>query len=255
MCTIVIATRVFEDAPLVVAANRDEAFSRPAEGPEIRDFGAGPVLSPIDLHAGGSWVGLNPHRLFVGLTNRQACNADPGRRTRGELVARFLGARSLDQARQMAAETEVAAYNPFHLAVVGLGGGFVLWNHDDHPRLYELEPGIHVLTERFAGYAAGEGARRQNTSRPERARELAAAWTATASAPPDAQLQALLSDHRDQGFEDLRVAIEDFDYGTRSALTLRLAADMDASSLTWSEGAPREGSFVDRSDLLRALAR
>jgi hypothetical protein len=248
MCTIVIASRVFEGAPLVVAANRDEAFARPAEGPEIRDFGAGPVLSPLDLQAGGSWVGLNPAGIFVGLTNRQTDAPDPHRRSRGELVARFLGVAELDEAREMAEATVVEQYNPFHLAVVGTTGGFVLWNDGDRSRRYELEPGVHVLTERFAGGAAGSGARRGTTTRPERVQELTQAWTG-GSAPSNEQLQRLLGDHRGSGFEDLRVAIEGFGYGTRSALTLRLGAEPQYSSFTWSEGPPRDGSFVTSANL------
>lgn len=255
MCTIVIATRVFQDAPLIVAANRDEAFDRPAQGPAIRSFNAGPkVLAPRDLAAGGTWVGLNRHGVFVAITNRHTNKTDPQRTSRGKLVAQALSFESVSAAEDWAHGVDVSAYNPFHLAVLNTESGFVLWNHEDRSRLYQLEPGVHVLTERFAGARAGPGARLANTSRPERVLSLVEAWKTGGNSPSDAALQKLLADHTGAGFEDLKIAIDGLAYGTRSALTFRLSSEgPGSSSFTWSEGPPAAGTFVDSSELLRQL--
>ncbi|MDR9382369.1 MAG: NRDE family protein, partial [Natronomonas sp.] len=54
MCTLIVAWRVFDDAPVCVAANRDEATDRPSSPPRVRE-GDRPVLAPRDERAGGTW--------------------------------------------------------------------------------------------------------------------------------------------------------------------------------------------------------
>ncbi|ELK45622.1 hypothetical protein D320_21146, partial [Haloferax sp. BAB-2207] len=71
MCTLILAWQVFEDAPVVVAANRDEQLGRPAEPPRRWENGDGPaIVAPRDAEAGGTWVGYNDAGVFVGITNR-----------------------------------------------------------------------------------------------------------------------------------------------------------------------------------------
>ena len=46
MCTLVALHRCAPGAHLWVAANRDEYFDRPAEGPALRDGVGGPIVAP-----------------------------------------------------------------------------------------------------------------------------------------------------------------------------------------------------------------
>ena len=82
MCTLALAVGVSPSLPLVVAANRDELLARPAVPPFLwpREPGAPRILSPRDEVAGGTWLGLNEHALFVGITNRAGAPPDPARR-------------------------------------------------------------------------------------------------------------------------------------------------------------------------------
>ena len=57
MCLIVLAWQVHADYPLVVAANRDEFFARPA-APAGFWADHPDVLAGRDLQAGGSWLGV-----------------------------------------------------------------------------------------------------------------------------------------------------------------------------------------------------
>src|SRR5690349_17969999 len=101
MCTILAALGVWEETPLVIAANRDEALDRPASEPRVWPAGEVAdrvVLAPRDLRAGGTWLGLNDAGLFVGITNRRA-PADPTRRSRGDIVFEALGAADHRDAR------------------------------------------------------------------------------------------------------------------------------------------------------------
>jgi uncharacterized protein with NRDE domain len=69
MCTLIVLHRCIPGRPLVVAANRDEFLDRPAEGMALRTSRTGTILSPLDLEAGGTWVGLSQRGVFAGLTN------------------------------------------------------------------------------------------------------------------------------------------------------------------------------------------
>lgn len=89
MCLIVFAWRPGHATPLIVAANRDEFYARPslplAQWPE-----AVPVYAGRDLEAGGTWLGIGANGRFAALTNIRNPHLPPARKSRGELVARFL---------------------------------------------------------------------------------------------------------------------------------------------------------------------
>jgi uncharacterized protein with NRDE domain len=89
MCLIVFAWRPGHAQPLIVAANRDEFYARPslplAQWPEAPHVHAG-----RDLEAGGTWLGVGANGRFAALTNIRDPHQPPARKSRGELVARFL---------------------------------------------------------------------------------------------------------------------------------------------------------------------
>ncbi|MDY7562924.1 NRDE family protein [Pseudomonas sp. 10B1] len=89
MCLIVFAWRPTHRQPLIVAANRDEFYARPTQ-PMTEWHDAPGVYAGRDLEAGGTWLGIGNHGRFAALTNIRDPNHPPGRRSRGELVARFL---------------------------------------------------------------------------------------------------------------------------------------------------------------------
>lgn len=148
MCTLIVLHRCVPGKPLVVAANRDEFFARPAEGPAIRSSGKGRVLAPLDLEAGGSWVGLSESGLFAGLTNLRPIGSigsiEKKRRSRGEVVMAALESRSAEEAAETLLRLEAGAYNPFQLCVADAKSASLLV-YRDTPRIFALEPGLHVV--------------------------------------------------------------------------------------------------------------
>src|SRR5450432_4117459 len=90
MCLLIALSQVVDGAPLMVAANRDEFYARPATGVTVlRD--AGPrILGGRDLVAGGTWLAVNADGVLAGLTNQPTGHSpDPAKRTRGELPLLF----------------------------------------------------------------------------------------------------------------------------------------------------------------------
>ncbi|WP_232688595.1 NRDE family protein [Halobacterium zhouii] len=167
MCTLAFAWRVYDDAPLVVAANRDEAVGRPASPPAVH--GESPqVLMPRDEEAGGTWIGVNEHRVFVAVTNRrveledddsqerpfaQSEERGSSRRSRGLLVTDALDAESASDAvevvRRELADREYAGFN----LVVADDEDCVLLEWDGVLRRHDLESGTHVVVNE--GYDDG----------------------------------------------------------------------------------------------------
>src|SRR5678815_1232251 len=117
MCTLVALHRCTPDAPLWVAANRDEYLERPAEGPALRNGRAGALVAPLDRRAGGTWWGLNAHGVFAAITNRPTSQLDATRRSRGQLVIDALCAGSARAAADALAPLGRDLYNPFNLFV------------------------------------------------------------------------------------------------------------------------------------------
>ncbi|MDY0014242.1 MAG: NRDE family protein [Rhodocyclaceae bacterium] len=86
MCLILVAWRAHPDFPLVVAANRDEWFARPAT-PAAWWADPPGILAGQDLEAGGTWLGINRQGAFAGLTNFRDPTRQPlGGPSRGALV-------------------------------------------------------------------------------------------------------------------------------------------------------------------------
>src|SRR5262245_20567030 len=126
VCTLAVYVGCFHDHPLVVAANRDEAFARPSLPPEVlrhdapRAFGGGAVT------AGGTWLGVNEHGLVAGVLNRQVrLPRDLTCRSRGQLCLELLGRRDAAGAADRIAREPAGRYNPFNLLLADAIGAFV----------------------------------------------------------------------------------------------------------------------------------
>ena len=91
MCFVAVALGISKNFPLVLAANRDEIFSRPAE-PMTRWVESPSVIAGRDLSAGGTWLGLSQEGRFAALTNSGTATVSrkPGTVSRGMIVKDFL---------------------------------------------------------------------------------------------------------------------------------------------------------------------
>lgn len=109
----------------MLAANRDEYYTR--QGEPIRLRGGSPLsfLAPLDPVAGGTWIGLNEAGLVVLVTNQPApTDARRDRApSRGQLVRTLLEeSRSVEDAGEVLEREDPARFNPFSLLVAGPEG-------------------------------------------------------------------------------------------------------------------------------------
>jgi len=262
VCTLIAVHRRVRGAPLVVAANRDEYYDRPAEPPALRRTGGpggtggahggsperrcGPIVAPLDLRAGGTWLGVNAMGVFAAVTNLRAAKPDPARRSRGMVVMDALreptAAGSADFLKTLSEET----YNPFNCFVADRERAFHL-TYRDAPHLKELAAGVHVI-----GNADSEDAPEPRTER------VRSAVEAVAGGARDEVLEALASvcrehETRERGISDTCVHLGA--YGTRSSTLLLIADERSASRLLFADGPPCEVEYEDFSPLLHEQSR
>lgn len=145
MCLIAFAWRAHPEYRLVLAGNRDEFHSRPA-APLGWWADAPDVLGGRDLEAGGTWLAVARAGRFATVTNyREDLRPQPGLRSRGELVTRFLADR--ESAREFAEGLDGENYAGFSLLAAtfsGEGELVYLSNRGDAPR--PLAPGVYGLS-------------------------------------------------------------------------------------------------------------
>ena len=142
MCLVVIAFRVSEESPRIVAANRDGFHERPAKPAHWWPDMPG-VVAGRDLQAGGTWLGLHRSGRFATVTNFQDDRPGSGPfESRGRLVADFLTGNysAMDYLASIRGET----FAGFNLLLCDGRTLAYRSNRDGGPR--NLAPGIYGLS-------------------------------------------------------------------------------------------------------------
>jgi uncharacterized protein with NRDE domain len=246
MCTLIVLHRCFAEAPLVLAANRDEFLNRPSEKPTLHQPGSRKVLAPRDLCAGGTWLGLNDVGVFAAVTNRPCQSPDPSFRSRGLVVFDALCEASAADVISAFGTLPERAYNPFNFFVSDGDAAFAA-TYEGKLRVARLDPGPHVI-----GNADPDDRRV-----PKIARSLASAERIAAGGVDDA-LEALAEVCRSHEGDGARGALDDTcihagGYGTRSSTLVRLGPDASHNEFHHAEGAPCQTAYEDLTPFLFEL--
>jgi uncharacterized protein with NRDE domain len=152
MCFFAMLYRMFDEYPLIVAANRDEFLDRPGTPPfELRPG----VLAGQDPRSGGTWLGVNRRGLIVAVTNRYekgdrhpqtTAGAGPLFRSRGLLCLDLL---ELDRVSQVesALRGQFArhAYNEFNLIAADRENALAVTLAHGRLSISPLTPGLHIV--------------------------------------------------------------------------------------------------------------
>ena len=148
MCLAAIAISQHPRFPWVVAANRDEFFSRPAAPLAWWQPADGEpaLLSGRDLVAGGTWLGVNLQGRFAMVTNVREPRRTPlvSSPSRGELVTRWLRQNEPDDV--LLQDGLLTPRNGFNLLAGQLGGESGLWFNNRLARHRSLGPGVFGLS-------------------------------------------------------------------------------------------------------------
>jgi hypothetical protein len=244
MCTLLVAAGVVPGVPFLVVANRDEQLDRASVGPALSADGA--VLAPRDLEAGGTWLGLNRHGVFVAITNRFLGPRDPARVSRGVLVADALAQTSARAVHERLAAVPASRHNGFHLVYADVGGGDVLATVSDGTTRAQLVlgRGLHVVTERSFG--AGDDRGRLARIRRAFDHACAAAGGDALDLDPASPFTRVLTEHDEASpFDATCIHADALRYGTRSATLLAVKGlPAPRARMLWAEGPPCRTPFV-----------
>ncbi|WP_418314715.1 NRDE family protein [Piscinibacter sakaiensis] len=148
MCLIALAIDQDRRFPLVVAANRDEFYDRPASrlGWWTPDSGGPAILGGRDMRAGGTWLGVTTQGRMAMLTNvREPQHAqDPTAPSRGHIVPQWLAGQEPPDRFWM--RTALSGHNGFNLLMADFKLGCCFWasNRSRYPK--RLERGLYGLS-------------------------------------------------------------------------------------------------------------
>lgn len=144
MCLILFACAAHPRFPLIVAANRDEAYARPSAAAAFWQD-APHIYGGRDLEQGGTWLGLTRGGRFAAVTNyRQAQLRMPGTHSRGALTRDFLLGSDRADLYVQHVSRQGDEYNGFSL-IVGMPTELYFYsNRGGAPA--RITPGVHGLS-------------------------------------------------------------------------------------------------------------
>ena len=144
MCLILFAYQAHPLYPLIVAANRDEFYDRPAARAGWWEHQPG-LLAGKDLQAGGAWMGVHRSGRFAAITNyREPGKVIAGAPSRGDLVTAYLAGNGSPEAYLHDLSVRGGQYNGFNLLTGDAGQLHYYSNRAGKPQA--LTPGIYGLS-------------------------------------------------------------------------------------------------------------
>ena len=153
MCLLIVLHDAHPDAPLIVAANRDELLTRPTTPMGVLREGPPRILGGKDEVAGGTWLAVNEEGVVAALTNLPNPDRHPGKRSRGALPMALTAHGDADTAAgDFLARFSPSDFNPAWLLVGDRASLHYLdFTGGDKSRHMRLSTGIHVLENRPLG--------------------------------------------------------------------------------------------------------
>lgn len=146
MCLITLSWQPATKTPLIIAANRDEFYARPAL--RLHRWPDSPVLAGKDLQAGGTWLGMADVAGTVriaALTNyRASAGYRPDAPTRGHITTAFLNGTMSASGYLDTLHPTASSYNPFNLIV--FDGQELMGYESRHLRAFALPHGISTVS-------------------------------------------------------------------------------------------------------------
>lgn len=243
MCLVALFYRVLEEAPVILGANREEAYARGGEPPRILE-GAMPAAGGVDPVAGGTWLGVNARGVVIAITNRLKSDLPKQPRSRGLLARDLLGCASAAEAARRATEVlNTGHYAGCNVLCVDAAGATVI-HGGDWLRVRPLPPGLHLLTSHDVDDASDRRLGHAHWWLCQRHYER-----------PEDCVDALQELCAQPGNPDPPICIHGKEGGTVSSSILCLRPKLRESIYVHSQGPPDRTPYADYSHLLAELAK
>jgi hypothetical protein len=241
MCVIVTAYRCTAGVPLVVGANREEAYIRGGTEPALQEDRI-PFVAGLDPLAGGTWLGVNAAGVLVAVTNRPKSYLPPKPRSRGLLVRDLLTSESAAAGVKLATkELGAGGYAGCNLLCADQEQATII-HAGDWLRVRPLPPGLHVIT---TGDVDDDGDARIR---------YAFEWFTPERLPSGTAVLAGLREFLSHSGSPAPISFDAGERGTVSSTIIALKESLTDSTLLHAQGSPARTPFADQSELLRKLA-
>jgi hypothetical protein len=243
MCILAIQFQPDTETPVLVAANREEAYDRSALQPSIQS-GKPRILCGIDQRSGGTWLGVNQHGLFVAACNRIRFNLPVNPPSRGVLCRELLRSGSARRAVDMALdEISTGKYNGVNFIIADSDTAWAVHGGDDYEAI-ALEEGLSII-----------GNRDVNDPRDERVK-LAQRLLTLQTLDSPVKFLAVASKvfaRPASGPDRPSMVLRGPDHGTVSSTLLALGKKPRDAIFQYADGAPDQAKYEDFSPLLRDI--
>ena len=144
MCLLLVSYETHPRFKLIIAANRDEFYDRPAEPAKFWN-NYPTLLAGRDLKAGGTWLGITKHGRFAAITNyRDMKNLKKNAPSRGELVTSFLTGNDMPKVFSDKLLKSAENYNGYNLLFSDMNEFYYFSNQTK--KSIKLLPGIYGLS-------------------------------------------------------------------------------------------------------------
>lgn len=243
MCLLAVLYRLVPESPILVAANREEYYDRPSQSPSIQS-GKPRVLCGMDQRAGGTWLGVNQHGMFVGLSSRRGTSDPIGARARGLLAREVLRSSSARKGVDKAMEELMTdRYEALNLIVCDAESGWVI-HSDEEQEVVPLEDGLNIIGNQNLNDPNDERVRLAHRLLTLQMLDSPVKFLAVAS-------KVFARSPTPQGRPSM--IVRGRDYGTVSSTLLALSPKPRDAIFQFSAGAPDEAKYEDYSPMLRDI--
>ncbi len=243
MCIMAILYKTARDTPVLLAANREERFSRPSLSPRIQS-GSPRVICGVDREAGGTWFGVNQYGTVATVVNRRKTLVPAAPRSRGLLCRELLNFRRAKDAAQHAADQlATGTYAGANYVCIDASYAAVVYG-GDHVEIVELEPGLHTLS--------GGNLNDPNDPRQDFIRRSLTLHKLDSSVMFLAVASRTFSRAHDIAGER-GIVLTGTEHGTVSSCLLSLPRRLQQAILQYAPGPPSELPYEDLSALLRQV--
>ncbi|GAB5405972.1 MAG: NRDE family protein [Aureliella sp.] len=243
MCLLAVLYRLVPESPILVAANREEYYDRPSQPPSIQS-GKPRVLCGLDQRAGGTWLGVNQHGMFVGVCSRRSSGEQLGARARGLLAREVLRTGSARKGVDKAMEEMLSdRYESLNMVICDAESGWVI-HADQEPEVVPLEEGLNIIGNQDMNDPTDERVRLahrlltlQMLDSP--VKFLAVASKVFARAPSPAGRPTMV--------------VRGNEYGTVSSTLIALSPKPRDAIFQFASSAPDQSKYEDYSPMLRDI--
>ncbi len=243
MCILAIQYQLVPETPILVAANREEFYERKSLPPSIQS-GKPRVLCGLDQEAGGTWLGVNQHGLFVAACNRLRASVPVAPRSRGVLCRELLRSGSARRAVDVALdEISGGQYDGVNFVVADAESGWVVHGGDDYEAV-RLDEGLSIIGNNDVNDPRDERVKLahrlltlQTLDSPVKFLAVASKVFARPTSAPGRPSMVVRGDER----------------GTVSSTLLALGVKPRDAIYQYADGAPDRAKYEDFSPLLRDI--